>query len=260
MDLSLRNRLEKSALDQGFSISLGESDGWLVFQAHAVTTRLALSVSSDGVLLVGTSHSGVGSELLNELDPAPVSHQGFHCFKSPNSSELFRIIGRIWALARSLPNEPLAEFERLLEEEPSTTEVERLRKERIGQDVFRRALLAYWEDACAVTGVKHPTLLRASHIIPWARCDSDQERLNVHNGLLLVANLDAAFDAGLISFGDDGNILISGKLTPEDQEFSGIQPHLKLNRVHEQIMKRLSWHRANLFQGHTNNYIDGEVP
>ncbi len=93
--------------------------------------------------------------------------------------------------------------------EPSTTEVERLRKERIGQDVFRRALLTYWEDACAVTGVTHSTLLRASHIIPWAACETDHERLNVHNDLLLVANLDAAFDAGLISFDDGGGIMIS---------------------------------------------------
>lgn len=248
MDLSLRNRLEKSALDQGFSISLGESDGWLVFQAHAVPTRLVLSGNEDGVFMVGTSHPGVGSELADELAPAPKSHDGFDCFIAPNSGALFRIIGRIWALARSLPNEPLAEFERLVREAPSTTEVERLRKERIGQDVFRRALLNYWEDACAVTGVKNSTLLRASHIIPWARCESDEERLNVHNGLLLVATLDAAFDAGLVSFADDGSILISGKLSEADQVSSGISQHMRLTRMHDEVRKRLAWHRAHLFE------------
>ena len=247
MDLSLRNRLEKSALDQGFSISLGESDGWLVFQAHAVPTRLVLSGDEDGVFMVGTSHPGVGSELADELAPAPRSHDGFDCFIAPNSGALFRIIGRIWALARSLPNEPLAEFERLVREAPSTTEVERLRKERIGQDVFRRALLNYWEDACAVTGVKNSTLLRASHIIPWARCESDEERLNVHNGLLLVATLDAAFDAGLITFEDDGSILISSRLAESDQTSAGIGPDLKLARMNDEIKKRLDWHRLNLF-------------
>lgn len=247
MDLGLRNRLEKSALDQGFSISLGESDGWLVFQAHAVPTRLVLSGDEDGVFMVGTSHPGVGSELADELAPAPRSHDGFDCFIAPNSGALFRIIGRIWALARSLPNEPLAEFERLVREAPSTTEVERLRKERIGQDVFRRALLNYWEDACAVTGVKNSTLLRASHIIPWARCESDEERLNVHNGLLLVATLDAAFDAGLVSFTDDGSILISGKLSVADQVSSGIGKHMRLTRMHDEVRKRLAWHRAYLF-------------
>ena len=247
MDLSLRNRLEKSALDQGFSISLGESDGWLVFQAHAVPTRLVLSADTDGRYLVGTSHPGVGSELSEELQTAPITHDGFDCFIAPSSSELFRIIGRIWSLARSLPNEPLAEFERLLKEEPSNTEVERLRKERIGQNVFRSALMDYWEKSCAVTGVKNPTLLRASHIVPWATCESDEERLNVHNGLLLVATLDAAFDAGLITFDDDGRILISSRLAESDQTSAGIGPDLKLARMNDEIKKRLGWHRLNLF-------------
>jgi hypothetical protein len=247
MELSLRNRLEKSALDQGFSILLGKSDGWLVFQAHAVPTRLVLSSDAEGRYLVGTSHRGVGSELSDELQLAPHTHEGFDCFVAPGSSDLFRIIGRIWSLARSLPNEPLAEFERLLKEEPSTTEVERLRKERIGQNVFRSALMDYWEKSCAVTGVKNPTLLRASHIVPWATCESDEERLNVHNGLLLVATLDAAFDAGLISFGDDGRILISSRLAESDQTSAGIGPDLKLARMNDEIKKRLGWHRLNLF-------------
>jgi len=249
MDLSLRNRLEKSALDQGFSISLGESDGWLVFQAHAVPTRLVLSADTEGRYLVGTSHRGVGSELSAELQTAPITHDGFDCFIAPSSSDLFRIIGRIWSLARSLPNEPLAKFERLLKEEPSTTEVERLRKERIGQNVFRSALMDYWEKSCAVTGVKNPTLLRASHIVPWAMCESDEERLNVHNGLLLVATLDAAFDDGLVSFDEDGRILISRKLTEADQVSSGIGSHMRLTRMNDEVRKRLTWHRAHLFKG-----------
>jgi hypothetical protein len=247
MDFSLRNRLEKSALDQGFSISLGESDGWLMFQAHAVRTRIVLMVDTEGHHLVGTSHRGVGSELANELATAPFSHSGFDCFIAPTSSELFRIIGRIWSLARSLPIEPLAEFETLMQEEPSTTEVERLRKERIGQNVFRSALMEYWEKSCAVTGVKNPTLLRASHIVPWATCESDYERLNVHNGLLLVATLDAAFDAGLISFTDDGCILISGNLSADDRRFSGICEKMRLTRTNVELRNRLHWHRSNLF-------------
>ena len=248
MDLSLRNRLEKLAFDQGFSISHGESGDWLVFQAHAVQTRLVLSGDAEGRFFVGTSHRGVGSELSDELQTATITHDGFDCFVAPSSSDLFRIIGRIWSLAKSLPNEPLAEFERLLEEEPSATEVERLRKERIGQNVFRSALMDYWEKSCAVTGVKNPTLLRASHIIPWARCKNDKERLNVHNGLLLVATLDVAFDAGLISFNESGNIMISEKLSKEDQKACSISPNMHLTRINDEVRKRLVWHQYNLFQ------------
>ena len=195
-----------------------------------------------------TKKERVGSELSDELRTAPYAHEGFNCFVAPSSSDLFRIIGRIWSLARSLPNEPLAEFERLLKEEPSTTEVEHLRKERIGQNVFRSALMDYWEKSCAVTGVKNPTLLRASHIVPWATCETDEERLNVHNGLLLVATLDAAFDTGLITFKDNGGILISRKLSLSDQQLSGISSNMRLTRMNEEVRKRLDWHRVHMFE------------
>jgi 5-methylcytosine-specific restriction protein A len=51
-------------------------------------------------------------------------------------------------------------------------------------------------------------LLKASHIKPWR--DSDNaERLDIYNGLLLIPNLDSAFDKGYISFDDGGKIIIS---------------------------------------------------
>lgn len=90
---------------------------------------------------------------------------------------------------------------------PCATEVERLTVERVGQDIFRKSLLAYWDNRCPITGVTEPSLLRASHIVPWAECDDDAHRLDVHNGLLLSALWDAAFDAGKISFADDGAVL-----------------------------------------------------
>jgi predicted restriction endonuclease len=48
-----------------------------------------------------------------------------------------------------------------------------------------------------------PALLRASHIVPWAQCQTDALRLDVPNGLLMSALWDAAFDAGLVSFDDE---------------------------------------------------------
>jgi predicted restriction endonuclease len=74
--------------------------------------------------------------------------------------------------------------------------------QRVGQDIFRAALLDYWGGRCPLTGIADPGLLRASHIVPWAECDTD-----VHNGLLLSALWDAAFDGGLVSFADDGTVL-----------------------------------------------------
>ena len=71
----------------------------------------------------------------------------------------------------------------------------------------------YWQGRCPLTGITDPALLRASHIVPWAECDSDAERLNVHNGLLLSALWDAAFDRALVTFDDEGEPLFSPKLS-----------------------------------------------
>jgi len=60
-------------------------------------------------------------------------------------------------------------------------------------------LLDLWEGRCAVTGLAVPELLRASHIKPWADCETDAERLDVYNGFLLAPHLDAAFDLGFIT-------------------------------------------------------------
>ena len=65
-----------------------------------------------------------------------------------------------------------------------TTEAERSVIQRIGQNVFRDALMDYWGGRCPLTGISEPALLRASHIVPWSDCD-DAQRLDVHNGLLL---------------------------------------------------------------------------
>jgi predicted restriction endonuclease len=85
----------------------------------------------------------------------------------------------------------------------------------IGQDIFRARLMDYWQGRCPLTGITDPALLRASHIIPWSDCESDTERLNVHNGLLLSALWDAAFDRALVTFDDQGTPQFSLVLSKE---------------------------------------------
>jgi predicted restriction endonuclease len=97
---------------------------------------------------------------------------------------------------------------------PRETEAQRWAVERVGQSLFRQALIEYWNGRCPLTGITELPLLRASHIVPWAECETDMLRLDVHNGLLLSALWDAAFDSGLVSFADSGAILYSTKLGP----------------------------------------------
>lgn len=44
-------------------------------------------------------------------------------------------------------------------------------------------------------------LLQASHAISWNECESDADRLDVHNGFPLSTLSDAAFDSALVTFG-----------------------------------------------------------
>jgi hypothetical protein len=99
----------------------------------------------------------------------------------------------------------------------NTTEKHALAKQRIGQQSFRDSLIKHYGGKCIITGISSLSLLRASHIKPWTKCKSDAERLDVSNGLLLSANYDAAFDAGLITFNKSGGIVYSRDLSASDQ-------------------------------------------
>ena len=50
--------------------------------------------------------------------------------------------------------------------------------------------------------------LIAGHIKPW-RSSTNAERLDGHNGFLLTPNIDLLFGRGLISFEDDGKLIVS---------------------------------------------------
>lgn len=103
----------------------------------------------------------------------------------------------------------------------SPTTAKALIDARVGQGKFRTDLLLAFGSACALTGLRHPTLLRASHIKAWAR-SSDSERLDPNNGLLLAAGVDAAFDAGYIGFDSNGQILVRHGLTAADLSALGV--------------------------------------
>jgi hypothetical protein len=115
--------------------------------------------------------------------------------------------------------------------------------QRIGQDWFRSKLLHAWDGRCAVTGCAHPALLKASHIVAWADA-TGPERLDEANGFLLVATLDAAFDRGIVSFADDGCILISTQLTSVDLVAAGLHNGMRLRRVPAGSLPFLARHRA----------------
>lgn len=119
-----------------------------------------------------------------------------------------------------------------------------LQDTRVGQERFRSSLIKLWNGCCAVTRFEDERVLRASHIKPWHDCDNTK-RLDPFNGLLLVPNLDVAFDKGLITFDEQGMIVISSSFR-DKARLLGITDDMKI-RVHQRHQRYLVYHRENIF-------------
>lgn len=126
------------------------------------------------------------------------------------------------------------------------TTTEGIRQSRRGQSEFRKAVLEAWGGKCAVTGCSLRAAVRASHIKPWSDSDN-RERLDTHNGLPLIATLDALFDQGLISFSDDGRIEIH--VASEHWQSLGLRADLQIRMSPSPEMRiYLRHHRQHVVQ------------
>ena len=170
---------------------------------------------------------------------------------SPSSIQVLR---RAFQLSRTLPDALLENFKNETANRPRTTEAERLVVQRVGQDIFRRGLLEFWDGRCAVTGLDVPELLRASHIKPWTDCATDSERLDVFNGLLLAPHLDAAFDDGFITITGGGLVLVSSDLPPKARVLLGLHVPIRANGLTDAHERYLKWHRCRVFRS------EGDAP
>lgn len=128
--------------------------------------------------------------------------------------------------------------------EPDLTETQRfyLQSSRIGQGQFRESLFQRYQSKCAITGIEHDQLLIASHIKPWAAC-TNKERLDQSNGILLSALMDRLFDKGLISFEDDGKLIVSKKLSKMDILKCGIEQS-QILKLTAESKKYMEYHRS----------------
>ena len=104
---------------------------------------------------------------------------------------------------------------------PSRTERQGLVTSRVGQGWYRREVVEKWMGRCPVTGSDLKQVLISSHIVSWSD-STDDERLDPENGILLSPNVDSLFDRHLISFGDDGSLLVSDRVSDSVLESLGI--------------------------------------
>ena len=237
--------IEKAGREHGFENVLeGESNSVMLGSArHPVKVLIRLNGDELNLILPdGLLANELGRDHVYRVD-------GGKMFPAADIEQLSQLLLRITALAHSLPNQAAIDYEMqvqdtLLQLPKNGTEIERMVRQRIGQNAFRNAMLEYWGRACAVTNINVTQALRASHAKPWAECINDAERLDVFNGFLLSANLDALFDKFLISFSSYGTILISPTLNEIQLRLLGIDENLKLRWVAKAHVPYLEYHRA----------------
>lgn len=243
-------RFEKAAADNGFDHELQRDGDWLRFGSSHAPLEVWLTADDEGHPLAGLSRNDVAQALEGHGERVtvtmPTGAQAVRRVK--DVAELHRLLRRAYQFARALPNELLHAFEKKTHLLPRNTEAERLVVQRVGQDLFRAGLFDYWEGRCAMTGLAVPELLRASHIKPWADCDTDAERLDVFNGLLLAPHLDAAFDRGFIGVENDGVVVVSPQLPLEAQQTLGVAVPLKVTALADRHRVYLPWHRSKVFR------------
>ena len=120
-------------------------------------------------------------------------------------------------------------------------------KARIGQGNFRKLLISKYDGKCIVTGLSDIRMLVASHIKPWA-ISSNEDRLDVENGFLLNCLYDKMFDLGLISFKNDGTMLISTSMKKCDIEILQLQNVKTCDlKSSKKLLTNLEYHRDVIF-------------
>lgn len=212
----------------------------------AVAMKLVNLASLDpSILATGRSGLGNASALDREV------WQEFKADWQANVERAAREIGEV-APADVRPNsvrEPVTPYEPPPFKQPTTRlgAVEL----RIGQQFFRNAVLANFENTCSLTGISELRVLVASHIRPWSV--DQQNRLNPSNGLCFSATLDRAFDAGLITVSAQLTCMVSRRLVTHQSaataafflayEGKALARPQKIALLEE----ALNWHRTTIF-------------
>ena len=242
-------QLEKAAIDSGFDVVGGLANSLMAFRSTQCPLNIWLGIV-DSKPVVGLSMLNVAREMEHPCLAAPARIEDCRAwFSATDFVDLDRLLSRAFALARALPNQLLESWNTQINT-LSATERESLVRQRVGQELFRDGLLALWAGRCAITGLDEPALLRASHAKPWKDA-SDLERLDVYNGLLLAAHLDAAFDKGLITVDEEGTVIASSTLSTGTIQILGLAgngPTKRRVTLRGQHQPYMAWHREHVFQ------------
>ncbi|WP_163007875.1 HNH endonuclease [Pseudomonas viridiflava] len=125
-----------------------------------------------------------------------------------------------------------------------------VREERTFQLEFRARALDVWEAKCALSGAT--CVLEAAHIKGVAACKSEliAEAKDPFNSIILNVALHALLDAGLISFTDDGALLVSENINAHNRAVYGLEQPRKVP-FHIKAQPYIQYHRKHVFMGNS---------
>lgn len=237
LPLMERMRVEKAAADCGFEMTPRQVAGGLELRSARFPEYITLAGSLEA-----------GYTLTSSLPILLDVTEANRTVLVQDYAGLYDALSQASARARTLPNRVAETFRAESALLPRSTEAERLVVQRVGQNLFRSALLDFFQGRCCVTGLAVPELLRASHIKPWADCTSDEERLDVFNGLLLAPNLDALFDGGWLTFDDSGRVVVSATLPFDAASRLGVSAAWRIGTLAAAHRSYLAYHREHVFR------------
>jgi putative restriction endonuclease len=227
-------RIKQQSLEQYDDYISGEYLVWEGEKGHGHDARIANSSSTGDVVHL----------FYREIHHSPFEYRGLVTLV-----KMATVPGKPAQFVFRLAHDLSAQDDILMHQQELATvpETERqaLTKARIGQGTFRQQLLEMWE-GCAVTDVRLPNVLRASHIKPW-RFSSNSERLDPYNGLLLLPQYDQLFDKGLISFDEEGTLIRSRAIEDIEPRKLGIDVNDRIRALSKQHWAFLEYHRAEVF-------------
>jgi hypothetical protein len=195
--------------------------------------------SKTGPWLLAVDRPAVAAEL-GQASVTPHTGPGAATFVFATLGDLYGALDRVYRLGVSLPDAPLSRFCKAITGLPRTTEAERLLVQRVSQNVFREALLAYRGGRCPRTGHRSRAAARlAQSSLGQLRDRRTSPRCPQRSAA--IALWDAAFDA-LVSFADDGAVLQAKGLSEGTRVALGLEPERKLAGLTAGHKENLKWH------------------
>ena len=91
------------------------------------------------------------------------------------------------------------------------------------QKIFREKILPNYNDQCAITGIKTPSLLTAAHILKWS--ENKKQRMNPQNGICLSKLVDKCFEDGIIKINKNYKVVLSEDIIKDAALFKDLKKY-----------------------------------